>query len=44
VVTWLLHVSGNPLAPSWYFLLAAAAGLVAMSQMPETAPVKVGRS
>jgi MFS family permease len=44
VVTWLLHVSGNPLAPSWYFLLAAVVGLVAMSQMPETAPMKVGRS
>jgi MFS transporter, MHS family, citrate/tricarballylate:H+ symporter len=43
VVTWLLHVSGDPLAPSWYLLLAASAGLVAMSLMPETAPVKVGR-
>ncbi|MBV8924463.1 MAG: MFS transporter [Bradyrhizobium sp.] len=43
VVTWLLHVSGNPLAPAWYLLLAAAVGLVAMSLMPETAPVKVGR-
>jgi MFS family permease len=43
VVTWLLHVSGNPLAPSWYLLLAATAGLVAMALMPETAPVKMGR-
>ncbi len=43
VVTWLLHVSGNPLAPAWYLLLAAIVGLVAMSLMPETAPVKVGR-
>jgi MFS transporter, MHS family, citrate/tricarballylate:H+ symporter len=40
VVTWLLHVSGNPLAPSWYLLLAAVVGLVAMNLMPETAPVK----
>jgi MFS family permease len=44
VVTWLLHVSGDPLAPSWYLLLAAVVGLVAMALMPETAPVKVGRS
>ena len=44
VVTWLLHVSGDPLAPSWYLLLAAVVGLVAMGLMPETAPVKVGRS
>jgi MFS family permease len=42
VVTWLLHVSGDPLAPSWYLLLAGAAGLLAMSLMPETAPVKAG--
>jgi MHS family citrate/tricarballylate:H+ symporter-like MFS transporter len=35
-------VSGDPLAPSWYLLLAAAVGIVAMSLMPETAPVKVG--
>jgi MHS family citrate/tricarballylate:H+ symporter-like MFS transporter len=44
VVTWLLHVSGDPLAPSWYLLLAAVVGLIAMSLMPETAPVKVGRA
>ena len=43
VVTWLLHVSGDPLAPSWYLLLAAIVDLVAMGLMPETAPVKVGR-
>jgi MFS family permease len=44
VVTWLLHVSGNPLAPSWYLLLAAAVGLIAMILMPETAPSRVGRT
>src|SRR5271156_1951479 len=44
VVTWLLHVSGNPLAPAWYLLFAAVVGLIAMSLMPETAPVKVARS
>jgi MFS family permease len=43
VVTWLLHVSENPLAPAWYLLLAAVVGLVAMMLMPETAPVKGGR-
>jgi MFS family permease len=44
VVTWLLHISGNPLAPAWYLLLAATVALVAMSLMRETAPVKVGGS
>jgi MFS transporter, MHS family, citrate/tricarballylate:H+ symporter len=41
VVTWLLHVSGNPLAPAWYLLLAATVALVAMALMRETAPVKL---
>ncbi len=44
VVTWLLHVSGNPLAPAWYLLLAATVALVAMALMRETAPVKTGQS
>jgi MFS family permease len=43
VVTWLLHVSGNPLAPAWYLLLAAVVGLLAMILLPETAPVKRGK-
>ncbi|WP_456640153.1 MFS transporter [Bradyrhizobium sp. USDA 10063] len=44
VITWLLHISGDPLAPAWYLLLAAVVGLIAMSLMPETAPVKVKAS
>src|SRR6201995_814490 len=44
VVTWLLHISGNPLAPAWYLLLAATVALVAMALMRETAPVKIGRT
>ena len=44
VVTWLLHVTGNPLAPAWYLLLAASVALVAMALMRETAPVKVGQT
>jgi MHS family citrate/tricarballylate:H+ symporter-like MFS transporter len=44
VVTFLIHVSGNPLAPAWYLLLAAIVGLIAMSLMPETAPGKAGAS
>jgi MHS family citrate/tricarballylate:H+ symporter-like MFS transporter len=43
VVTWLLHVTGEPLAPSWYLLVAEVAGLIAMTFMPETAPVKTGK-
>lgn len=41
VVAWLTEVTGNALAPSWYLLLATAAGLGAMALMPETAPSRV---
>jgi MFS family permease len=44
VVTWLLHVSGNPLAPAWYLLLAASVALIAMALLRETAPIKIGRA
>jgi MHS family citrate/tricarballylate:H+ symporter-like MFS transporter len=40
VVTWLIHVTGNALAPAWYMLFATAVGLAAMVMMRETAPVK----
>jgi MFS transporter, MHS family, citrate/tricarballylate:H+ symporter len=40
VITWLLHVTGDPLAPAWYLLFAAIVGLLAMILLPETAPVK----
>ena len=43
VVTWLLHATGDPLAPAWYLLLAVTVALIAMGLMRETAPVKVGR-
>jgi MFS transporter, MHS family, citrate/tricarballylate:H+ symporter len=40
VVTWLIHITGNPLAPAWYLLFATAIGLVAMAMMRETVPNK----
>jgi MFS family permease len=40
IVTWLIHTTGNALAPAWYMLLATAVGLAAMVMMRETAPVK----
>ena len=44
VVAWLTEVTGDPLAPSWYLLLATAVGLGAMIFMPETAPSKAAVS
>jgi MFS transporter, MHS family, citrate/tricarballylate:H+ symporter len=40
VVTWLIHVTGNPMSPAWYLLAATAAGQVAMQMIPESAPVR----
>jgi MFS family permease len=42
VVTWLIHATGNALAPAWYLMFASAVGLVAMFMMAETAPNRVG--
>jgi MFS transporter, MHS family, citrate/tricarballylate:H+ symporter len=40
VVTALIHVTGNALAPAWYLLFATVVGFVAMTMMRETAPGK----
>ena len=40
IVTWLIHVTDNALAPAWYLLFAATVGLVAMAMMRETAPAR----
>jgi len=37
-VTWLIQVTGSPLAPAWYLAAAAGAGLVAILMFAETAP------
>ncbi|MDB5575230.1 MAG: proP 1 [Bradyrhizobium sp.] len=42
VVAWLTGVTGDPLAPAWYMLVAALLGLFAMSLARETAPICVG--
>jgi MFS family permease len=41
VITWLIHRTGSPLAPAWYWMGALLLGLTAASLMPETAPVKM---
>jgi MHS family citrate/tricarballylate:H+ symporter-like MFS transporter len=42
IVTWLIGLTGSPLAPAWYMSGAVALGVVAMALMRETAPVKLG--
>lgn len=40
IVTWLIVVTGNPMAPAWYMMTAVGIGFAAMIAMRETAPVK----
>jgi MHS family citrate/tricarballylate:H+ symporter-like MFS transporter len=39
-VKWLLRATGNALAPGWYMLVAAIVGVVSMSLLRESAPVR----
>jgi MHS family citrate/tricarballylate:H+ symporter-like MFS transporter len=41
VVTWLQHVTGNPLAPAWYLMAGTAVALVASILMVETVQRRV---
>lgn len=42
IVTWLMHLTGNPLAPAWYLIASGVCGTIANALMLETAPVRVG--
>lgn len=44
VVTWLIHLTGNPLAPAWYVIGSGAIGQVALMCMAESAPISRGPS
>jgi MFS family permease len=36
IVTWLIHATGNPIAPAWYATAASVVAIGAMLMMPET--------
>jgi MFS family permease len=42
-VTWLIAVTGSPIAPAWYMSVALVVGLVGMAGMRETAPARLRR-
>ncbi len=44
LVAWLIRATGNPLAPAWYMFCGIIIGLIALFQLPETAPVKIDRA
>ena len=39
-VTWLIHLTGSPMAPAWYMFAASAIGLIARWLIIETAPAR----
>lgn len=43
VVTWLIKVTGSPMAPAWYLMGAMAIGQVAVWMILESAPVKIAQ-
>lgn len=43
VVTWLLAVTHNPMAPAWYVVAMSAVSVVAMWMLPESREVDVRR-
>jgi len=43
-VTWIIKVTGNPLAPGWYWTAAEIVGLIAMMAARESAPRKLKNS
>ena len=44
LAAWLTRLTGNPLVPAWYMIGGVAVGLFALAHLPETAPVKTGRT
>ena len=44
VIAWLIHTTGNPLAPAWYLMLATGLSVIAMILMIESAPVHLTKS
>jgi MFS family permease len=39
VVTWLIHATGDPLAPAWYLIASSAIGIAAILMIAETKDV-----
>lgn len=42
MITWIIKLTGNPLAPAFYMMGGIAIGLIAMISIRETAPIKTG--
>ncbi|HTU67217.1 MAG TPA: MFS transporter [Steroidobacteraceae bacterium] len=40
LTAWLTRLTGNAMVPAWYMIGGIVVGLLALSQLPETAPVR----
>ena len=38
MVAWIMKLTGDPMAPAWYLMAAAAIGIAAMALLKETKP------
>jgi predicted MFS family arabinose efflux permease len=43
LVTWLIQVTGDVMAPAWFYMLATAIALVGMLAIRESAPARITR-
>ena len=41
LITWVMKATGDPMAPAWYMLVAAAVGITAMIFLKETRPARI---
>ncbi len=41
VVTWLIHITGSPMAPAWYLMGAVFVSQIALMMMAESAPARI---
>ena len=41
LVTWLIHATGNILAPAWFYLTATVVSLIGMLALRESAPAQI---
>lgn len=44
LIAWLTHVTGDPMAPSWYLLFATVLSVIAMMLMIESSPKHMTRT
>ncbi len=36
IIAWLIHLTGDVMAPAWYLMAMTAVGVLVMTQMEET--------